>query len=197
MADPHPTLYMGRSYGCCRADFPKPSLRNRVRTEIESYPLGAGIGGWMIKMRRSVLAPLVVGTMALATGGWFLQRGVDQDSNVYIQAKLFDEVVHRVSDSFVDKKDPSQLYQMAIDGLLEQWREPTTTFRSPKDYGDLKVQTRGEYGGLGMQIDKRDGWITVVAPLPGTPAERAGVLSGDQITEFNGQTTKDWTESQA
>src|SRR5262245_35865697 len=145
MGDRHPRSFTGRSYGCCRPGFPKPSLRNRVRTEIDSYPLRAGIGGWMMKMRRSVLAPLIVGTMALATGGWFLQRGVDQDSNVYIQAKLFDEVVHRVSDSFVDKKDPSQLYQMAIEGLLEELGDPHTTFLTPKDYGDLKVQTRGEY----------------------------------------------------
>jgi carboxyl-terminal processing protease len=148
-------------------------------------------------MRRSVFAPLLVGGIALATGGWFLQRGVNQDQNVYVQAKLFDEVVHRVSDSFVDKKEPSQLYQMAIDGLIEELGDPHTAFMTPSDYNTLKVQTQGEYGGLGMQIGKRDGWITVIAPLPGTPAERAGVLSGDQIIEFNGQSTQDWNEDEA
>ncbi|MEX2282968.1 MAG: S41 family peptidase [Gemmatimonadota bacterium] len=148
-------------------------------------------------MRRSILAPLAVGGIALATGGWFLQRGVDQEQNVYVQEKLFDEVVNRVSDSFVDKKEPSQLYQMAIDGLLEELGDPHTSFMTPKDYTTLKVQTQGEYGGLGMQIGKRDGWITVIAPLPNTPAERAGVLSGDQITEFNGKTTKEWDEDLA
>ena len=143
-------------------------------------------------IRRSILAPLAVGGIALATGGWFLQRGVNQEQNVYVQEKLFDEVVHRVSDNFVDKKEPSQLYQMAIDGLLEELGDPHTSFMTPKDYNTLKVQTQGEYGGLGMQIGKRDGWITVIAPLPNTPAERAGVLSGDQIIEFNGKTTEDW-----
>jgi carboxyl-terminal processing protease len=148
-------------------------------------------------MRRSVFAPLVVGGIALATGGWFLQRGVNQDQNVYVQAKLFDEVVHRVSDSFVDGKKPSELYQMAIDGLLEELGDPHTAFMTPKDYSNLKVQTQGEYGGLGMQIGKRDGWITVIAPLPGTPAERAGVLSGDQIIQVNGVNTKEWREDEA
>ncbi len=148
-------------------------------------------------IRRSVLAPLVVGGIALATGGWFLQRGVDQEQNVYVQSKLFNEVVDRVSDGFVDKKEPAQLYQMAIDGLLEELGDPHTAFMTPKDYNVLKVQTQGEYAGLGMQIDKKDGWITVIAPLPGTPAERAGVLSGDQIIEFNGQTTKEWSTDEA
>ncbi len=148
-------------------------------------------------MRRSILAPLAVGGIALATGGWFLQRGVDQEQNVYVQEKLFDEVVNRVSDNFVDKKEPSQLYQMAIDGLLEELGDPHTSFMTPKDYNTLKVQTQGEYGGLGMQIGKRDGWITVIAPLPNTPAERAGVLSGDQIIEFNGKTTEKWSEDEA
>jgi carboxyl-terminal processing protease len=148
-------------------------------------------------IRRSILAPLVVGGFALATGGWFLQRGVDQEQNVYVQERIFDEVVSRVTDSFVDKKEPSQLYQMAIDGLLEELGDPHTAFMTPKDYNVLKVQTQGEYGGLGMQIDKKDGWITVIAPLPGTPAEKAGVLSGDQIIEFNGKTTKEWSTDEA
>ncbi len=148
-------------------------------------------------MKRSVFAPLLVGGIALATGGWFLQRGVNQDQNGYVQAKLFDEVVHRVSDSFVDKKEPSQLYQMAIDGLIEELGDPHTTFMTPSDYGALKMETQGEYGGLGMQIGKRDGWITVIAPLPGTPAEKAGILSGDQIVEFNGQSTVEWNEDRA
>jgi carboxyl-terminal processing protease len=148
-------------------------------------------------IRRSILAPLVVGGFALATGGWFLQRGVDQEQNVYVQERIFDEVVSRVTDSFVDKKEPSQLYRMAIDGLLEELGDPHTAFMTPKDYNVLRVQTQGEYGGLGMQIDKKDGWITVIAPLPGTPAEKAGVLSGDQIIEFNGKTTKEWSTDEA
>jgi carboxyl-terminal processing protease len=148
-------------------------------------------------MKRSALAPLLVAGMALATGGWFLQRGVSQEQNVYVNAKLFQEVVNHISDRFVDPKPPANLYEMAIDGLLQELGDPHTAFMTPKDYGQLKVSTQGEYGGLGIQIDKRDGWITVITPMPGTPAERAGVQSGDQIIEFNGKTTKPWSTDDA
>jgi carboxyl-terminal processing protease len=150
-----------------------------------------------MQIRRSTLAPLVVGGMALLTGGWFLQRGVSQDQNVYAQERLFREVVNQVADRFVDRKEPSDLYKMAIDGMLEELGDPHTVFMTPEDYGQLKVQTQGEYGGLGIQIGKRDGWITVIAPLPGTPAERAGIQAGDQIIEFNDSSTKSWSEDQA
>jgi carboxyl-terminal processing protease len=150
-----------------------------------------------MQIRRSTLAPLVVGGMALLTGGWFLQRGVSQDQNVYAQERLFKEVVNHVADRFVDRKEPSDLYKMAIDGLLEELGDPHTAFMTPDDYGQLKVQTQGEYGGLGIQIGKRDGWITVISPLPGTPAERAGIQAGDQIIEFNDSSTKDWEEDKA
>ena len=150
-----------------------------------------------MSIKRSVLAPLIVSGMALATGGWFLQRGVSQEQNVYVQAKVFQEIVDRVTSNFVEQKSESQLYEMAIDGMLEELGDPHTTFMTPKDYNQLKVQTQGEYGGLGIQIGKRDGWITVITPLPGTPAEKAGVQSGDQIIEFNGKSTKDWSEDDA
>lgn len=148
-------------------------------------------------MKRSLMAPVLVAGMALVTGGWFLQRGVSQEQNVYANAKLFQEVVDYVSNRFVDPKPPAELYQMAIDGLLQELGDPHTTFMTPKDYNQLRVATTGEYAGLGIQIAKRDGWITVISPLPGTPAERAGVQSGDQIVEFNGKSTRDWTEDEA
>src|SRR5687768_13752651 len=82
-------------------------------------------GGWMIN-KKSVLGPLVVAGFAMATGGWFLQQGVSQEQNVYVQAKLFEEVLHQVSDRFVDKTEPSELYRMAIDGMLEELGDPHT-----------------------------------------------------------------------
>jgi carboxyl-terminal processing protease len=62
-----------------------------------------------------------------------------------------------------------------------------------KDYERLRLQTQGEYGGIGVQIDKRNDWITVIAPLPGTPGARAGLQAGDQIIEVDGESTKDWS----
>jgi len=150
-----------------------------------------------MKIKRSVLGPLAVAGFALATGGWFLQRGVNHEQNVYVQAKLFEEVLHQVADRFVDRKEPSQLYRMAIDGMLEELGDPHTAVMSQNEYAQLRLQTSGEYGGLGMQVGKRGDWITVIAPLPGTPAERAGIQAGDQIIEIDGKSTKGLTEDEA
>lgn len=150
-----------------------------------------------MKIKRSILVPTVVALLALATGGWFLQQGVSRERNVYLQARLFEEVLHHVSDRFVEEKQPSDLYRMAIDGLLNELGDPHSVFMTPEEYSQLEVTTRGEYGGLGIQIALRDGWVTVIAPLPSTPAERAGLLPGDRIVEVDGVTTRGWNETEA
>ena len=150
-----------------------------------------------MKISRTTVAPLVVAGIALVTGGWFLQQGASQTSNVYFQANLFNEVLHQVEDKFVDAKSPSDLYKMAIDGMLEELGDPHTSFMSSEEYGRLMVQTSGEYGGVGMEIDSRDGWITVIAPLPSTPAERAGMQAGDRIVEIEGKSTRNMASDDA
>ncbi|MEJ2216618.1 MAG: S41 family peptidase [Gemmatimonadota bacterium] len=150
-----------------------------------------------MKMKRSILAPVLVAVVGLVSGGWLLQKGVSPDQNVYFQARLFDEVLHNVADRFVEKVKPGDLYRMAIDGMLQQLGDPHTIFMTPKEYDDLKVQTQGEYGGLGIEIAIRDGWITVLSPLPGTPAERQGLQAGDRIVDVDGQSTKGWSDDKA
>jgi carboxyl-terminal processing protease len=145
-----------------------------------------------MKIKRSILAPVVVATVAMATGGWFLQRGVGQERNLYANARLFEDVLRFVSDNFVDQKQPSELYQMAVDGMLEQLGDPHTSVMVASDYERLRLQTQGEYGGIGVQIDRRNNWITVIAPLPGTPGARAGLQAGDRIIEVNGESTREW-----
>ena len=147
-----------------------------------------------MKIQRSVMAPLIVAVAALATGGWLLQRGASPEQNVYTNARLFQEVFQHVEAFFVDETDPDSLYQMAIDGMLQELGDPHTGFLPAKEYENLRIQTQGEYGGLGIQIAKRAGWITVINPLPGTPGERAGLRAGDQIIEVDGETTRGWTE---
>jgi carboxyl-terminal processing protease len=150
-----------------------------------------------MKIQRSVMAPVIVAIAALATGGWLLQRGASPEQNVYTNARLFEDVFQHVEALFVDPKDPDSLYQMAIDGMLQELGDPHTGFLPAKDYENLRIQTQGEYGGLGVQIAKRAGWITVINPLPGTPGERAGLRAGDQIIEVDGASTKGWTEDEA
>ncbi len=141
---------------------------------------------------RTVAIVVVVAVVALATGGWLLQRERNPAGSVYQQARLFDDVLARVADFYVDSIGEKQLYQMAIDGLLDQLHDPYSTFLKPDDFHSLTEATSGDYGGLGIQIDVRNGWITVVASLPETPAEHAGIQTGDQIITLDGRSTEGW-----
>ncbi len=138
-----------------------------------------------------------VSAAALASGGWLLQRDSSGGGSVYQQARLFDDVLAHVADLYVDSIDERQLYQMAIDGMLDKLHDPYTVYMKPDEFSVLTEQTTGNYGGLGLQIDVRDGWITVVSPLPDTPAERAGVQTGDRIVALDDRSTEGWKQDQA
>ncbi|MGH7443802.1 MAG: S41 family peptidase [Longimicrobiales bacterium] len=150
-----------------------------------------------MRIKRSILAPLVVALIAFATGGWLLQQGVSSERNVYATAQLFEDVLRHVSAQFVDEKSPGELYRLAIDGMLEELGDPHSVFMTAEEYEDLRIQTQGEYGGIGIQIAERNGWITILSPLPGTPGERAGLRAGDAIIEVEGESTREWTEDEA
>ena len=149
----------------------------------------------MIRHKGFVVA--AVASVALVSGAWFLQRETEPAGSVYQQARLFEDVLAHVADYYVDSLDERQLYQMAIDGMLDQLHDPYSVFLKRDDFRALSEATTGNYGGLGIQIDVRDGWITVVAPLPDTPAERAGIQSGDRIVALDGRSTEGWKNDQA
>jgi carboxyl-terminal processing protease len=140
---------------------------------------------------------VVVAAISFMSGGWLLQRGVASGGNVYQQARLFDDVLGHVSAYYVDSIGETDLYDRATRGMLEQLKDPYSVLLTGDDYKALSEQTSGNYAGLGIQIDVRDGWITVVAPLPDTPAERAGVATGDQIIEVDGRSTEGWKNDEA
>src|SRR5467141_4456993 len=149
-----------------------------------------------MKLRNVVIVTAAAGR-ALATGGWLLQRETEPTGSVYQQARLFEDVLAHVADFYVDSIEERRLYQMAIDGMLDQLHDPYSVFLKRDDFRALNEATTGNYGGLGIQIDVRDGWITVVAPLLDTPAERAGIQSGDQIVQLDGRPTEGWKQDQA
>ncbi|MBI4541318.1 MAG: S41 family peptidase [Gemmatimonadetes bacterium] len=150
-----------------------------------------------MKVRRSVLAPAAVVALAMLTGGWFLQRGVRQEQNVYLQVRLLQEVVSHIADKYVKEIRPGELYDLAIEGLIRGLGDPNTSFLSADEWENLRIRTEGEYGGLGIEIGERNGWITVITPLPGTPAERAGLRAGDRIVDVSGQSTEGWSTEKA
>jgi len=139
----------------------------------------------------------LVGFVSFLSGGWLLQRGTARAANVYESARLFEDVLAHVAEYAVDTVNEQQLYDMAIEGLLEQLDDPYASFLRPDDVSQLRERTSGSYGGLGMQIDVRDGWITVIAPMAGTPAEEAGIESGDRIVEVDGESTFGWKSEDA
>ncbi|MGD2135445.1 MAG: S41 family peptidase [Gemmatimonadales bacterium] len=139
----------------------------------------------------------LVGVISFVSGGWLLERGTTQAGNVYQQARLFDDVLGYVADFYVDTITEAELYDLAIDGLLNELDDPYAKFLRAEDFADLTESTTGQYGGLGIRIDVRDGWITVIAPIAGTPAEAAGLEPGDRIIEVDGQSTYGWNDFKA
>jgi carboxyl-terminal processing protease len=134
----------------------------------------------------------------LVSGGWLMQVGMHADgSSVYERARLFDVVMTHIEQFYIDTISDSQLYDKAVDGLLHELHDPHSVFLSPERLAKLNESTSGRYAGVGIQIDVRDGWITVVTPLPGTPADRAGIQTGDRLVEIDGRETKGWTSDEA
>jgi len=147
-----------------------------------------------MKLKRTVIAPALVAGVALVSGGWLLQQEVGGQQSVFQRAQLFDEVLRYVQTRYVDANSESDLYQKAVEGMLQELGDPHTVFMTADQYAQLHLQTSGEYGGLGIQIAPREGYITAVSVLPGTPAERAGIRVGDQLLEIDGKDARGWTD---
>jgi len=141
---------------------------------------------------RAVIVFAALGA-ALVTGGWFLQRGLSQGADTAVRAKLFDEVLDHVQRDYVDSIPLSALYAKATTGMVDGLHDPYSAYLTPDRERTLTESTTGNYAGLGVHIDVRDGWIVIIAPLPGSPAATAGVQSGDRIISVNGRSTEGWT----
>ncbi|HXE58021.1 MAG TPA: hypothetical protein VNK43_08465, partial [Gemmatimonadales bacterium] len=115
-------------------------------------------------MRQRWGVVVVIAVVSFLTGGWLVQRG--REGSVYDQARLFEDVLAHVDRYYVDSLGEAELYERATRGLLEQLKDPYSVLLVDEEFKQLTEATTGNYGGLGIQIDVREGWITVVAPLP-------------------------------
>jgi carboxyl-terminal processing protease len=106
------------------------------------------------------------------------------NSEIYRQLDLFGDVLERVRSDYVEKPDDASLVENAINGMLAAL-DPHSAYLSPKHFRDMQVQTRGEFGGLGIEVTMENGVVKVVAPIEDTPAARAGIMSGDLITHLD------------
>jgi carboxyl-terminal processing protease len=106
------------------------------------------------------------------------------NSEIYRQLDLFGEVLERVRADYVEKPEDSKLIESAINGMLMAL-DPHSAYLNPKHFRDMQVQTRGEFGGLGIEVTMENGVVKVVAPIEDTPAAKAGIQSGDLITHLD------------
>ncbi|GLT12853.1 peptidase S41 [Sulfitobacter porphyrae] len=115
-----------------------------------------------------------------------LAQEAAKTENVYEQLDLFGDIFERIRAQYVEEVDSSDLIEAAINGMLTSL-DPHSSYLSPKDALKMREQTRGEFGGLGIEVTQEDGFVKVVSPIDGTPADEAGVEAGDFITHVNGE----------
>jgi carboxyl-terminal processing protease len=117
-------------------------------------------------------------------------------ADTYRQLQLFGDVFERVRASYVDPPDDTKLIASSINGMLAGL-DPHSSYMDPNSFRDMQVETKGEFGGLGMEVTMENGMIKVVAPIDDTPAAKAGVLANDIISQLNGESIEGLTLDQA
>ncbi len=117
-------------------------------------------------------------------------------ADTYRQLNLFGDIFERVRSHYVEKPDDAKLVEAAINGMLNGL-DPHSSYLDPKSFRDMQVQTRGEFGGLGIEVTMEDGLVKVVAPIDDTPAAKAGIRAGDVITHLDEEAVQGLTLNQA
>src|SRR5262245_28298349 len=118
------------------------------------------------------------------------------NAEIYKQIDLFGDVLERVRADYVEKPDDQQLIESAINGMLAAL-DPHSAYLSPKHFRDMQIQTRGEFGGLGIEVTMENGLVKVVAPIEDTPAYKAGMQANDLITHLDNEQVMGLTLEQA
>ena len=158
-------------------------------------------GSWMMRKTTLILLGAAAGAAMtlLATQPHMIFVGSTAKAaaaDTYRQLNLFGDVFERVRADYVEKPDDSKLIETAINGMLAGL-DPHSSYMDPKSFKDMQVQTRGEFGGLGIEVTMEDGLIKVVAPIDETPAAKAGVMANDIITQLDGEQVQGLTLNQA
>lgn len=128
--------------------------------------------------------------------GSVLVRYSQADNSTYDNLRVFAEVLSVVQKNYVEEVNSKDLIYSAIKGMLSSL-DPHSSFMTPEMYKEMQVDTKGEFGGLGIQIGVKDKMLTVISPIEDTPAYRAGIKAGDKITKIDGKNTRDMTLSEA
>jgi len=151
-------------------------------------------------MKKFVMAT-AVGTLAGAllttqVAGPLLAQEADRKASIYEQLDLFGDIFERIRSQYVEEVDSKELVEAAIDGMLTSL-DPHSSYLSAEDAANMRVQTRGEFGGLGIEVTQEEGFVKVVSPMDDTPADAAGIEAGDFITHVDGESVLGLTLDEA
>ncbi len=141
----------------------------------------------MKKIAMAAIGGTLAGIVATGyvTGPLLAQEGAGETS-VYEQLDLFGDIFERIRVQYVEEVEDKELIEAAISGMLQSL-DPHSSYLSPDDAAAMRVQTRGEFGGLGIEVTQEEGFVKVVSPIDGTPAEEAGIEAGDFITHVDSE----------
>ena len=153
----------------------------------------------MFKRKFDLTIFVVLFVSLAAIFGWerlSIENVSAKDKGVYEQLQVFSDVLDIVKENYVEEVEDEELVEGAISGMLKTL-DPHSSYLDPDAYKELQVETKGSFGGIGIEITIRDGVLTVVSPLEGTPAYELGIQAGDQIIRVDGAPTKEMTLMEA
>ncbi|OYU41047.1 MAG: peptidase S41 [Pseudorhodobacter sp. PARRP1] len=151
-------------------------------------------------MKKMIIAALcgsiAGGVVTTQVAGPLIAQDATKNASVYEQLDLFGDVFERIRAQYVEDVDSQKLVEAAINGMLTSL-DPHSSYMDAKAFADMNTQTRGEFGGLGIEVTMEDGYIKVVSPMDGTPADKAGIKPGDFITTVDGENVQGLTLDEA
>ena len=186
----------------------QPILYVEFRKDGTSIELGPMVGearhaeGWrMMRKTALVVTGIAIGAGCATLGqqarsllGASALAAVASDT--YKHLSLFGDVFDKVRADYVEKPDEQKLVESAINGMLSSL-DPHSSYLDAKGFKDMRTQTEGKFGGLGIEVTQDDGFVKVVTPIDDTPAARAGIMSGDLIAVIDGESVQGMTLNQA
>ena len=151
----------------------------------------------MKKLMIAAASGTILGLVATTQiAGPLIAQEADNSASVYEQLDLFGDIFERIRSGYVEQVNDKDLIEAAINGMLTSL-DPHSSYLSADDAAAMRVQTSGEFGGLGIEVTQEEGWVKVVSPMDGTPADAAGILAGDFITAVDGENVLGLTLDQA
>ncbi|TVQ56134.1 MAG: S41 family peptidase [Rhodobacteraceae bacterium] len=148
------------------------------------------------KLSMAAIGGALAGALAAGQFGGPLSAQESGSRGAYAHLDLFGDIFERVRSAYVEEVDEEALIRSAIDGMLSSL-DPHSSYLPPRSFEDMRVQTRGEFGGLGIEVTMEDGLVRVVAPIDDTPAAQAGVRAGDFITHIDDESVMGLTLAEA